>query len=52
MGLNFILDPTDENYGLCVNSILVACAFLVKYFCKEGYTFILMWGNLEELATF
>lgn len=42
MGLNFILDATNDNYGLCVNSILFACAFLVKYFYKEGHTFILM----------
>lgn len=46
MGLSFILDATNDSYGLCANSTLVARAFLVKYFCKEGYTPL---SSCEEL---
>lgn len=45
MGLSFILDATNDSYGLCANSILVAWAFLVKYFYK-GYTPL---SSCEEL---
>lgn len=35
-----------------MDSILVAWAFLVKYFYKEGHTFILTWETSKELPTF